>query len=163
MESTLRGLEDQVRYAQLPEVLNGVDISKMKDEKLKMCNDYRNWAREKVSFMHGLLKTGHVGEWQGGWSYSYSPIVEMLLEQLEIPRQDQPLQEMSKMVNSLVHNQNQAPQAQGMSAADMDMFERRMDAKLAQAREADARRIAELEQQLGAKGRKKDSTPDKEE
>jgi uncharacterized protein YllA (UPF0747 family) len=87
----------------------------------------------------------------------------MLLEQLEIPRQDQPLQEMSKMVNSLVHNQNQAPQAQGMSAADMDMFERRMDAKLAQAREADARRIAELEQQLGAKGRKKDSTPDKEE
>jgi hypothetical protein len=145
MAKTLRGLEEQIKSAVITD--SRVDIGKYKAEWLTLCNDARNWATRMVSVEHGLLKTGHVGEWQGGHSYSYSPIVEMLLEQLEIPRQDQPLQEMSRMVASM---NNQAQPSPGMSAADMDIFERRMDEKLALARQADAEKIAELEAKLAA-------------
>jgi hypothetical protein len=144
MEPTLRGIEEQIKSAVISDTR--IDIGKYKTEALTMCNDSRNWATRMVSVEHGLLKTGHVGEWQGGWSYSYSPIVEMLIEQLEMERQDQPMQAMSKMVAQFASNQQ--PVAQGMSAADMDMFERKMDERLAAARESDARRIAELEARL---------------
>jgi hypothetical protein len=143
MEPTLRGIEEQIKSAVINDTR--IDVGKYKSEALTMCNDSRNWASRLISVEHGLLKTGHVGEWQGGWSYSYSPICEMLINQLEIPRQDQPMQELAKM---FANQPAQVLQPQGMSAADMDMFERRMDAKLAAAREADARRIAELEAQL---------------
>lgn len=148
IEPTLRGLEDQIRHAVIDDTR--IDVGKYKSEALSMCNDARNWATSKVSFEHGLLKTGHVGEWQGGWSYSYSPVTEMLLTQLDIPRQDQPLNEMSKMFERLSLVQNQNPQPAGLSAADMELFERKMEEKLAKAREADAARIAELEAQVKA-------------
>jgi hypothetical protein len=147
MEKTLRGLEAQISAAAIND--SRVDIGKYKAEALRMCGEFRNWATRMISVEHGLLKTGHVGEWQGGWSYAYSPIVEMLIEALEMERQDQPMQAMSKMVAQFASNQN-APQSQGMSAADMDIFERRMDEKLAAARAADAARIAELEAQVAA-------------
>lgn len=143
MEPTLRGIEEQIKSAVITD--NRIDIGKYKNEALTMCNDSRNWATRIISVEHGLLKTGHVGEWQGGWSYSYSPVTEMLIKQLEVPRQDQPLQEMSRMVAQI--SNAQAPQP-SMSAADMDMFERKMDERLAKAREVDAQRIAELEAQL---------------
>lgn len=142
MSKTLKGLEEQIKFADINDTR--VDIGKYKSEALAMCNDFRNWAGRIISVEHGLLKTGHVGEWQGGWSYSYSPIVEMLLDQLEISRQDQPMQELAK----LFANQPQSVQPQGISAVDMDMFERKMEEKLAAAREVDAKRIAELEARL---------------
>lgn len=141
IEPTLRGLEEQIKSAVIHD--NRIDVGKYKQECLTMCNDARNWAGRMISVEHGLLKTGHVGEWQGGWSYSYSPIVEMLMTQLEIPRQDQPLQELSKLFV-----QSQSAQPSAMSAADLDLIEQRMEARLALAREADAKRIAELEAQL---------------
>lgn len=144
MEPTLRGIEEQIKSAVVTDTR--IDVGKYKAEALTMCNDSRVWATRMVSVEHGLLKTGHVGEWQGGWSYSYSPIVEMLIEQLEMSRQDQPMQEMSKMFAQF--GANQVAQPQSMTAADMDMFERKMDERLARAREADAKRIAELEAQL---------------
>lgn len=142
IEPTLRGLEEQIKSAVIAD--SRIDIGKYKQECLTMCNDSRNWASRMVSVEHGLLKTGHVGEWQGGWSYSYSPVVEMLIDQLEIPRQDQPMQELAKMFA----NQPAQSQPQGMSAADLDLIEQRMETRLAQAREADAKRIAELEARL---------------
>ena len=144
IEKTLRGLESQIRHAVINDTR--IDIGKLKDEELRMCDEFRNWAMRQVSVEHGLLKTGHVGEWQGGWSYSYSPVCEMLIDQLEIPRQDQPMQELAKMFAS----QPQAIQSQGVSAVDMEIFERKMDERLARAREADAQRIAELEAKLSA-------------
>jgi len=119
---------------------------KYKSEWLTLCSDYRNWGMRMITIEHGLLKTGHVGEWQGGWSYSYSPITEMLMAQLEVTRQDQPMHEMAKLIEKMVPGQSQS----GMSAADLDLIEQRMEARLAQAREADAKRIAELEAQLAA-------------
>jgi hypothetical protein len=148
ISKTLKGLEDQIRYAEF--TVSGIDTGKYKEEQLKMCEDSRNYAMRKINIEHGLLKTGHVGEWQGGWSYSYSPVTELLLAQLEIPKQDQPLTAMSEMIAQI--NRNQQPQAaQGISAIDMDLFERKMEEKLAAVREADAKRIAELEAQLAAK------------
>ena len=146
MAKTLKGLENQIRHAKISDTR--IDIGRYKADLLQMCEEFRNWATGKISFEHGLLKTGHVGEWQGGWSYSYSTITEMLLDQLEMPRQDQPLQEMSKMVNLLAANQ--AP-SQGISAVDMEMIERRLEEKLTLARAADAQRIKDLEAQLAAK------------
>jgi hypothetical protein len=145
MEPTLRGIEEQIKSAIITD--NRIDVGKYKQEALTMCADSRNWATRMISVEHGLLKTGHVGEWQGGWSYSYSPIVEQLIAQLEMSRQDQPLQEMSKMFAQF---QSQPQASQGMSAADMEMFERKMDERLALARQADAQRIAELEAQVKA-------------
>jgi hypothetical protein len=142
MATTLKGLENQIRHAQIND--SRIDSGRYKEETLKMCEESRNWAMRKIGDAHGLLKTGHVGEWQGGWTYSYAPITEMLLDQLEIPRQDQPMQELAK----LFANQPVMQQPQGMSAADLDLIEQRMEARLAQAREADARRIAELEAKL---------------
>lgn len=145
MEKTLKGLENQIRHANITDTR--IDVGLYKNDALRMCEDSRNWAMRLISVEHGLLKTGHVGEWQGGWSYSYSPVCEMLIEQLEISRQDQPMQELAKMFA----NQPHSIQPQGMSAADMDIFERRMDEKLAAARAADAARIQELEAQVAAK------------
>jgi hypothetical protein len=152
VEPTLKGLESQIKSAVITDTR--IDVGKYKAECLRMCEESRNWATRMVSVEHGLLKTGHVGEWQGGWSYSYSPIVEMLIEQLELERQDQPMQAMSRMVGQLAQQQQQAP-SQGISAADFDLidrrFEERLEARLAQAREADARRIAELEAMVPVK------------
>lgn len=147
-EKTLRGLEDQIRHARVSD--SRIDYGKFAADELRMCEEFRNWAQRKIGIEHGLLKTGHVGEWQGGWSYSYSQVVEMLLDQLEIPRQDQPLQEMAKMVGLVT--QAQPTQSQGLSAEDMDLMERRWEARMEQqltlVREADQRRIAELEEQV---------------
>lgn len=143
IEPTLRGLEDQVRHADISDTR--IDGGKFKSECLAMCADYRNWGMRMITIEHGLLKTGHIGEWQGGWSYSYSPITEMLMAQLEVTRQDQPMHEMAKLIEKIVSGQAQPT---NMSAADMELFERKMDERLAAAREADARRIAELEAQV---------------
>ena len=152
MEKTLRGLEDQIRHAAVTD--SRVDVGKLKEEELRMCGEFRNWATRMISVEHGLLKTGHVGEWQGGWSYSYSPIVEQLIEQLEMERQDQPMQAMSKMVAQFAGNQ-QPQVSQGISAVDMDLidrrFEEKLEARLAAAREADAQKIAELQAKVDAK------------
>jgi len=152
MSKTLRGLEDQIRFADVRD--SRIDYGRMRDEQLKMCDEFRNWGSFKVNFTHGLLKVGSVAIGNdavgatGGWSYFYPPVVEMLLEQLEIPRQDQPLQEMAKMVAQV--SERPATQSAGLSAADMELFERRMDERLAKAREVDAQRIAELEKKLEA-------------
>lgn len=156
MEKTLSGLEDQIRHVQVSD--SRVDIGKMKADRLRMCDEFRNWATRKVNYEHGLLKSGTVAIANdavgsiGGWSYSYSPVVDMLLQQLGIPRQDQPLQEMARMIGSLP--QPVAPP--GLSAADMELIQARMadqfnsqiETRLAAAREVDQRRIAELEAQL---------------
>lgn len=146
MSKTLKGLEDQIRFAKVDD--SRIDYGKMRDEELKLCEDFRNWGRRKVAIEHGLLKTGHVGEWQGGWSYAYSPVCELIIDQLELKRQDQPIQEMSEMVSQILSNQK--PVSTGMTAADLELFERKMDERLAAARAADAQRIAELEARLAS-------------
>lgn len=144
MSRTLRGLEEQIKFAKVND--SRIDYPKLRDEELKLCEASRHWATRKISIEHGLLKIGHTGEWQGGWSYAYSPVTEMLIEQLELKRQDQPIQEMADMVSQIIAKT--APQGGGMSAADMDFL---MEQKLAKVREADAARIAELEAKLAAK------------
>ncbi len=143
MSKTLRGLEEQIKFAKVSDPR--IDYPKLAEEQLKLCEDSRNWATRLISIEHGLLKLGHVGEWQGGHSYSYSPVVEQLIEQLELKRQDQPIQEMADMVSQIIAKT--APQGGGMSAADFDFL---MDQKLAKVREADAAKIAELEAKLAA-------------
>lgn len=146
ISKTLRGLEDQIKFAEVRD--SRIDYGQFRADQLRMCNEFRGWASRKVAEEHGLLKTGHVGEWQGGWSYSYSPVTEMLLEQLEIPRQDQPLQEMSRMIGQM--NREPAPSA-GISAVDMELIDRRFEEKLELKLSAASQRIAELEAQLAAK------------
>jgi len=147
MPPTLRELEDRIRHAKVND--SRIDYGKLRDEELHLCEMSRNWAKRKISIEHGLLKIGHVGEWQGGWSYSYSPVVEMLIEQLELKRQDQPIQEMATMVSQILANQPAQPAPVAtLSAADMELFNRSMDERLAKAQEANLKRIAELEAQL---------------
>lgn len=163
MEKTLSGLEDQVRHAQVDD--NRIDLGRMKADRLRMCEEFRNWATRKVTYEHGLIKSGTiaitadaVGS-RGGHSYSYSPMCEMLLEQLGIPRQDQPLQEMARMIGALPQ-----PVQQGLSATDMELIQRNMaqqfdsqiESRLAQARLADTEKIAKLEAELA---RKADANP----
>jgi len=163
MSPTLSGLEDQIRHAQVSDTR--IDIGKMKADRLRMCDEFRNWATRKVSYEHGLLKSGTVAIASdavgavGGWSYSYSPVTEMLLQQLGIPRQDQPLAEMARMIGSMPQ-----PAPQGLSAADMELIQRQMstqfeskiEERLALARAADAEKIARLEAELS---RKADANP----
>ncbi len=144
MSKTLRGLEEQIKFAKVND--SRIDYGKLSEEQLKLCEDSRNWATRLISIEHGLLKLGHVGEWQGGHSYAYSPVIEMLIEQLELKRQDQPIQEMADMVSQIIAKTS--PQGGGMSAADFDFL---MDQKLAKVREVDAAKIAELEAKLAAK------------
>lgn len=155
ISKTLKGLEDQIRHAVVTDTR--IDYGKMRDEQLAMCNDFRVWGEQKVAIDNGLLQIGHIPVRPapnlpegslGGWSYFLSPLTNLLIEQLELKRQDQPIQEMSNMVSQILANHQ--PQAAGMSAADLDLIEQRMEARLAAAREADAQRIAELEAQLKA-------------
>lgn len=145
MAKTLKGLEEQIRYAKVNDPR--IDYPKLMEQELKLCEDSRNWATRLISVEHGLLKLGHIGEWQGGHSYTYSPVCEMLIEQLELKRQDQPIQEMADMVSQIIAKTSVSPQA-GMSAADFDFL---MDQKLAKVREADAAEIARLNALLEAK------------
>jgi len=161
MSKTLRGLEDQIRHAKVSDTR--IDYGRMRDEELTLCEEFRGWASNRIAFEHGLLKSGTVPiisdavGTRGGWAYAYSPMVEMLLDQLEVPRQDQPLAEMAKLVGAVINQpqtiQVSSPQ-QGLSDADMDRldkrFEERMEQRLALAREADARRIAELEARVSS-------------
>lgn len=149
MPKTLRGLEEQIRHAVVTDTR--IDYGAMREAQLKMCEDFRNWGERKVAVDNGLLQLGTIPVRPtsalpegslGGWSYTLSPLTNLLIEQLELKRQDQPIQEMSQMVSQILAAHQ--PQ-QGMSAADMEMFERKMDERLAKAREADAKRIAELE------------------
>lgn len=140
LEKTLKGLEAQIANAHVTE--SRIDIGKYKSECLAMCEDFRNWASAKIGIEHGLLRQGTKGD----WAYAYSPITEMLLEQLEIPRQDQPLQEMAKMFSANFGNQ-----PAGISALDMDLIDRRFEEKLESRLSAASQRIAELEAQLAAK------------
>lgn len=125
MEKTLNGLRDQIRFAQ---VETSIDLGKMKADRLRMCDEFENWATRKVSYEHGLLKSGTVAIATdavgavGGWSYSYSPMCELLLQQLGIPRQDQPLAEMARMIGQV------QPQSTGMSATDLNLIDERMKA-----------------------------------
>lgn len=162
MEKTLNGLRDQIRHAQVD---TPIDLGKMKSDRLRMCDEFENWAMRKINYEHGLLKSGTVAIATdavgavGGMTYAYSPMCEMLLRQLGIPRQDQPLQEMARMIGSIPQ-----PQQQGLSAADMELIQRNMaaqfetqiESRLAQARAADAERIAKLETELQ---RKQDANP----
>lgn len=155
ISKTLKGLEDQIRHAVVKDTR--IDYGKMRDEQLKMCSDFRVWREHKVAVDNGLLAIGTIpitptnalpeGS-RGGWSYMLSPLTNLLIEQLELKRQDQPIQEMSNMISTILASQQSQPV--GMSAADMEMFERKMDERLAKAREADAARIAELEAKLAA-------------
>jgi len=147
MAPTLRGLEEQIKFADVRDVR--IDYGKLRDEELKLCEDSRNWAKRKISVDHALLKLGHIGEWQGGHSYAYSPIVEMLIDQLELKRQDQPIQEMADMVTQILAKAS--PQAATMSAVDMDLWERKMDEKLAAVQAADKAEIARLQALLETK------------
>ncbi len=145
MAKTLRGLEEQIKFAKVND--SRIDYGLLSEQELKLCEDARHWATRLVSVEHGLLKLGHVGEWQGGHSYTYSPIVEMLIEQLELKRQDQPIQEMADMVSQIIAKT--APQVGGgLSAADLDFL---MEQKLAKVRETDAAEIARLKAELAAK------------
>src|SRR6185369_1207164 len=85
MAKTLKGLEDQIRFAKVLD--SRIDYGALRDEKLKLCEEARHWAMRKINVDHGLLKLGHVGEWRGGHTYQYSPVVELLIEQLELKRQ----------------------------------------------------------------------------
>ncbi len=150
MSKTLKGLEEQIKFAKVTDTR--IDYAQLADEQLKLCEDARNWAMRFIGIEHGLLKLGHIPERtsnegivMGGWSYGYSPVTVMLIEQLEVKRQDQPIQEMADMVSQIMAKT--APQGGGMSAADMDFL---MEQKLAKVREADAARIAELEAKLAA-------------
>lgn len=153
MAPTLSGLEDQIRHAQISDTR--IDVGKMKSDRLRMCEEFRNWASRKVSYEHGLLKSGTIAIASdavgavGGWSYSYSPMAELLLQQLGIPRQDQPLQEMARMMGVV------SQQPQGMSATDLDMIERRFDerfeVRLAAAQEKMQGENDELRRQLESK------------
>ena len=149
MSKTLKGLEDQIRYAQVND--SRIDYGRLANEELQMCEAFRNWALRKIAIEHGLLKTGHVGEWQGGHSYSYSPMCEMLLEQLEIPRQDQPLQAMAQLVSQVTQQPQQIVVQAPQPTFDPHEWERRMDEKLAAARAADQKEIADLKAKLANK------------
>lgn len=152
---TLRGLEEQIRHAKVND--SRLDYGKYRDETSRMCNEARIWAERKVGTEHSLLRKGSIPEssdavgTRGGWAYAYSPMCELLLDQLEIPRQDQPLTEMARMIGQ----QSQQPIIVQTPAPapvfDADAWEQRMDAKLAEARAADAARIAELEAKLANK------------
>ena len=144
IEPTLRGLEDQIRHLKTQETR--IDIGKLKEDRLRMCGEFRLWGETKLAQEHANLKLGTKAE----WVYAYSPLGELLLVQLEVTRQDQPLAEMAKMHRDMMSREPAAPQ--GMSAQDMEIlerrFEERIEERLQRAREADQRRIAELEAQV---------------
>ena len=149
MEPTLRGLEEQIKSAKV--VDNRIDVGKYKEEWLTLCADFRTWGERMVSVDTGLLALGSIPVSKanlpegsiGGWSYAYSPLGVMLIEQLELKRQDQPIQEMSQMVSQILASQQTAQPAAGLSASDMELFERKMEERLVKARAAwEAERIA---------------------
>ena len=164
VSKTLAAFEDQVRFAVVKDTR--IDYGKMREEQLKMCSDFRTWAERKVAIDNGLLQLGTIPVRPtsslpegslGGWAYTLSPLTNLLIEQLELKRQDQPIQEMSNMVSKILASQQQ--QAPSMSAADLDLIEQRMEARLAAAREADAKRIADLEAKLATASIVPDTNP----
>lgn len=152
MEPTLRGLEDQIRYGKAS--TGSVDLGALKAEMLSSCDDYRGWGLAKLGLEHANLAQG---THPAGHVFRYSPLGELLLVQLEVQRQDQPFAELAKLNKDIGETVKTAIEGRGsMSATDMDLlerrFEERIEARLAAAREADAKRIAELEAKLSAKG-----------
>jgi hypothetical protein len=138
---TLRELTDRVRFCKGD---SRIDMGLMRDDRLRMCEEFRLWGTTKMSYENSLVKVGTKGD----WVYSYSLLGELLLIQLEMTRQDQPMAEMSRLQSELIRTI--APQ-QTQPAFDPEAWEAKMDAKIAAANQAAAARIAELEAQLAAK------------
>lgn len=146
IEPTLRGLKEQITHAVVPSL--GIDVGQLKSEMLSGCEEFHDWGLSKINRENTQLRQGTKAD----WVYTYSPLAELLLVQLELQRQDQPFAELAKLTADLTRAVQ--PQQNGMSAIDLDMldrrFEDRIEARLAQARKADADRIAELEARLEA-------------
>lgn len=157
IEPTLRGLENQIRHAKVND--SRIDFSKYQNDTLRMCYEFRLWGESRMAQENANIKLGTKGE----WVFSYSPLAELLITQLEMTRQDQPMQEMARMHGDMMRAA-QTPVQQGLSAADMALiqqqmeksFESKIEERLALARIADAEKIARLEAELA---RKQDANP----
>jgi hypothetical protein len=157
VEPTLRGLENQIRHADVDD--SRIDYGKYRADCLRMCAEFRHWGESRMGQENANIKLGTKGE----WVFSYSPLAELLIAQLEMTRQDQPMQEMARMHGDMMRAA-QTPVQQGLSAADMALiqtqmeksFESKIEERLALARAADVREIADLKAELA---RKADANP----
>lgn len=145
VEPTLRGLADQIRYAKVSD--SRIDFGRYQANTLRMCDEFRLWGEQRMAQENANIKLGTKGE----WVFAYSPLAELLITQLEMTRQDQPLQEMARMHGDMLR----MAQPAGLSAADLAIIQQQVsqqvnmqvDEKLSAARA----KIAELEAQLTRK------------
>lgn len=161
MEPTLRGLREQITHGQIKIDL-GVDIGKIKAKKLLACDLFEEWAGEKVKeeetkLRQGVHPAGHI--------YTYSPLAELLLVQLERRRQDQPFNELAELNTQMGENIAKAiagvapAQSSGFSAEDMIEMGRKLALAEMQLAEAN-KKLADSESKRGPGRPKKEIVED---
>jgi hypothetical protein len=165
---TLKELKDRILHVR---VNVPIDLGQYKEEWKQSCEEFELWASVKIGVEHTLLRQGSIPVANptgagmissGGHTYSYSPLAELLMVQLGIQRQDQLNAQLSNREIAEAIKTAVEGRPSGISAEDMlamsKVFESSIDAKLAVAREADQRKIQELEAQLAEKSEEIDLT-----
>jgi len=130
-EPTLRGLEDQIRQGAKAFPESARDAEQM----LVGCSQSRDWGLNKLEAEHARLKATPT---PGSEAPTYSPLGELLLVQLEVPRQDQPLREMASLNMSIGQQLADAVGRNQNSGFDMEKFA----AIMSQTIDATAKRVA---------------------
>lgn len=145
-EPTLRGLEEQIKQGRkgFPE------SSGQADEMLMACGRFRDWALNRLEQEHVRIKSTPT---PGAEAQTYSPLGELLLVQLEVQRQDQPLQSMAEMNTHMARQMADAISQNQGGGFDMERFAQIMTLNGEQI----AKRVAqEVAIQMGAEGEKKE-------
>lgn len=135
--ATLSGIQAQIKsgYEHDPA------FREIGDRWVQSGEEFRRWGMRRVEMENMLLRTGvH----SSGHAYQYSPLALLLIDQLELQRQDQPFAELSRLTGEIGRSvqfaMNGSPsQPSGMSIADI----LELGKKLAQ---AEARMVAQQEE-----------------
>lgn len=134
-EPTLEGIKRQIQEG----IKADSAFKALGENWLALGEEFSRWAHRRVEMENTMLKKG-IND--SGHAYSYSPLAILLIEQLDLQRQDQPFAELSRLTGeigkSVQFAMNSSPsQSPAMSLDDIMV----LATKLAKAKA----RIAELE------------------
>lgn len=112
--ATLNGIQAQIRQG----YRNDPAFKEVGETWVQSGEEFRRWALRRVEMENTLLRTGvHAS----GHAYQYSPLALMLIDQLELQRQDQPFAELSRLTGEMGKSVRDALSSNPSQPAGMSM------------------------------------------
>lgn len=114
LPATLREVKGLIEAAR--KRVNDVTIHSIADDMLLSCERFRQWGMSMLEREHALIRSGVN---KAGEGYGYSPLAQVLLEQLEVERQDEGLKPLADLTRGMM----QSAQAQAQQQPSFDPTE----------------------------------------